>query len=86
MAGEAKSWEDEQAAVQRLKKVGVLVTAGRGYHGPEKEIGWMRVGFAVDKSNLEEALRRMEAVFMKADGEIVEIDENVKETIMSQSL
>ncbi len=85
MAGEAKSWEDEQAVVQRLKEVGVLVSAGRGYHGPEKEMGWMRVGFAVDKSTLEEALRRTESMLMKADGEIVKIDENVKETVMSQS-
>lgn len=80
MAGEAKSWDDEQITMGRLKEVGVLVSAGRGYHGPEKEMGWMRVGFAVEKSRLEKALRRMEAIYMESDGETVMIDDKMNGT------
>jgi aspartate/methionine/tyrosine aminotransferase len=64
MAREAQSWADEQATVEKFKNVGVLVSAGRGYHCPEKEIGWIRVGFAVEKSRLEEALRRAESIYV----------------------
>lgn len=63
MAKEAQSWDDELAAVQRLKDVGVLVSPGRGYRVPEIEKGWMRVGFAVTASQLREALRRMEILY-----------------------
>ena len=85
MAREAKSWDDEQAVVQRLKDVGVLVSAGRGYHGPEKEMGWMRVGFAVERSQLEEALRRAEAVYTERDKSYIAIDADGRDTIELQS-
>lgn len=62
IAQDARSWEDEQASVQRFKDVGVLLSGGRGYHCSENQMGWMRVGFAVKKSRLEEALRRVESI------------------------
>ena len=64
MAKDAHSWEEEESSVQRLKEAGVLVSAGRGYHGPQSEMGWMRVGFAVEKSLLEEAVKRMDEVYI----------------------
>ncbi|KAF2446658.1 PLP-dependent transferase [Karstenula rhodostoma CBS 690.94] len=63
MCPAARSWEDEASFVDRLKESGVLVSPGRAYHGPESEKGWMRVGFAVQPSDLAEALRRMESVY-----------------------
>ena len=46
------------AVSQRVKDVGVLVSGGRGLHGPETEVGWMEVGFATEKPCLEEALNQ----------------------------
>ena len=65
--------------MQKLKDVGVLVSPGRGYHVPETNKGWMRVGFAVEKPRLEEALRRMATVFSTASTGSVETVETVKE-------
>ncbi|KAI0886469.1 1-aminocyclopropane-1-carboxylate synthase [Annulohypoxylon maeteangense] len=59
LAGEVKTWEEEESVVERLKGAGVLVSAGKAYHGPEGEKGWMRVGFAVPEEELREAMRRM---------------------------
>lgn len=71
MAREARTWDDEQAVIQRLKEIGVLVSAGRGYHASGTEMGWVRVGFAVERSKLEEALRRLEPIYA------IDIDETV---------
>ncbi|KAL1856868.1 putative secondary metabolism biosynthetic enzyme [Diaporthe australafricana] len=62
LAGDVETWEEEEAMVERLKHAGVLVSAGRAYHGPAREKGWMRVGFAVEESELREAIRRMKCV------------------------
>ena len=59
----AQSWEDEADMVKRLKQAGVLVSAGKAYHGPENDKGWARIGFAVESVQLKEAIRRMEEVF-----------------------
>ena len=63
IAPEAQEWEDEQLMLRRLKDVGVVVSAGRGYHVGETEKGWARVGFAVESDRLQEALTRMSWVF-----------------------
>jgi len=57
LAPRAESWEDETAMIVRLREIGVSVSPGRIYHFIEK--GWARVSFAVEKTVLEEALRRM---------------------------
>jgi gliotoxin/aspirochlorine biosynthesis aminotransferase len=62
IAPHAASWEDEAAAVQRFREAGVLVSAGKGYHGPEAEKGWARIGFAVEESSMAEALQRIDSM------------------------
>jgi len=64
LALRATTWEEEAHMVSKLKEAGVLVSSGRGYHGPESEKGWMRVGFATEEDELEEAIRRMDSVLM----------------------
>ncbi|MCJ1401065.1 hypothetical protein MMC11_004277 [Xylographa trunciseda] len=63
IAPNAQSWEDEAIAVRKFKDEGVLVSASRGYHGPENDKGWARICFAVESSKLEKAIRRMERVY-----------------------
>ena len=82
MARDAQSWDDETAVMQRLKDVGVLVSGGRGYHGPETEVGWMRVGFAIEKPRLEEALSRAERIY---DDSYVANDGEVRDKIITRS-
>ena len=65
IARNATSWEDEAAAVQRFREGGVLVSSGKGYHGPESEKGWARIGFAVEESAMTEALKRIDSVLSK---------------------
>jgi hypothetical protein len=57
------TWEEESRVVQKLKDAGVLVSAGRGYHGPENEKGWARIGFAIPKEELWKATKIMDRVF-----------------------
>ena len=64
IAPHAESWEDEDAFMGRLRQAGVIVGSGRTYHMPEK--GWARIGFAIDDSQFQEAVRRMEVVFEAA--------------------
>ena len=54
--------------VLRLREAGVLVSAGKAYHGPENDKGWMRVGFSIRDADLKEAIRRMVAVFAEQKG------------------
>ena len=50
--------EDEERAVRRLKEVGgVLVAPGGGFR--VKEVGGVRVTFAVEEAGLEEGLLRI---------------------------
>lgn len=67
LAPDAQSWEDEAAIIGKLKDAGVLVSGARGYHGPEIEKGWARVGFAVSKEKMIEALCRIETVYQSQD-------------------
>jgi DNA-binding transcriptional MocR family regulator len=60
LAPAAKTWDDESRMVQKLKNAGVLVSAGRTYHGVQKEKGWARLSFSIEQSRLREALRRIE--------------------------
>lgn len=60
IAPDADNWDDESRAVQKFKNAGVLVSSGRGYHGPENEKGWARIGFAIEKPKLKEAIRRID--------------------------
>lgn len=62
----ATSWEEEAELAGKLKEAGVLVSQGKAYHGPEGDKGWMRVGFAVEKDKLVEAVKRMDAVLGEA--------------------
>jgi len=57
------SWDEESRVVAKLKQKGVLVSAGRSYHGPENEKGWARIGFAIPKEQLESALQIIDKVF-----------------------
>ena len=61
-APNARSWDDEAAAIEEFQTAGVLLGAGRRYH--VHEMGWARVCFAVETAVLKEAMRRLEAVFM----------------------
>ncbi|KAF2276638.1 1-aminocyclopropane-1-carboxylate synthase [Westerdykella ornata] len=65
IAPNAETWEDESAVIAKLKDVGVHVSPGKAYHGPENEKGWARIGFAVKPQDLDEAIRRMEPVFSR---------------------
>lgn len=58
----AATWEDESTAIAKFKEAGVLISSGRGYHGPESEKGWARIGFAVERPQMKEAIRRIDAV------------------------
>ncbi|KAI1778792.1 1-aminocyclopropane-1-carboxylate synthase [Hypoxylon cercidicola] len=62
---QAETWEDEMKVVTKLKEAGMLVSAGKAYHGPDSEKGWARVGFAVEESELHEAIRRMKTVILE---------------------
>ncbi|KAJ4357162.1 uncharacterized protein N0V89_001737 [Didymosphaeria variabile] len=62
MATKATSWDEESDVVGLLKGAGVLVSPGKAYHGPEKEKGWMRVGFSVKDTDLEKAIQRIRRV------------------------
>ena len=62
IAPEATSWEDESAAIEKYKDAGVLISGGRGYHGPESEKGWARIGFAVEERQMKEAVLRIDRV------------------------
>jgi aspartate/methionine/tyrosine aminotransferase len=77
IAPDATSWEDEMAAVQRFREAGILVSPGKGYHGPERQKGWARIGFAVEEKEMEEALERMDHALAtcleeRRDGRILE--------------
>ena len=58
---DAESWDDEADMVNRLKRQGLLVSAGRAYHGPEQERGWARVSFSIPRQDLERALEVLES-------------------------
>ena len=60
IAPNAKRWEDESSKIQTLKEAGVLVSPGKSFHGPDNEKGWARICFGIEKSKLEEALRRLD--------------------------
>lgn len=62
IAPKAQTWDEESAVVAALKEVGVLVSSGRAYHGPDNEIGWARIAFAVQPRELSEAIERMKRV------------------------
>lgn len=53
---EAETWKDEAATVARLRERGVLMSAGRGFRGGEREKGWVRIVFAVEPAELRRGL------------------------------
>ena len=57
---DATSWDEESVAIAKFRDAGVLISGGRGYHGPESEKGWARIGFAIEQQSMEEALRRID--------------------------
>lgn len=85
LAGDVETWEEEERMVERLKRAGVLVSAGRAYHGPAQEKGWMRVGFAVEESELREAIRRMKYVLEEVE-KTQSIDGHCEEEALSKLL
>jgi len=63
--------------VTKFKEAGVVVSSGRSYHGLESEKGWARVGFAVEPSQLEEAIRRMRGVMARESSPVDPKSESV---------
>lgn len=61
----AKSWDDEFAMIAKLKEAGVSVSGGQGYHVMEKDKGWARLAFALNTSQLREALNRIDGVLSR---------------------
>lgn len=59
LAPGAKIWEDEAEVMEQCRQEGVLVSAGKNYHGIEDEKGWVRITFAVEKEVLKEGLERV---------------------------
>ncbi|KAI9640542.1 hypothetical protein NHQ30_010840 [Ciborinia camelliae] len=62
---DAKSWEDEEALVEGLKRHKVLVSAGKGFSGAEEEKGWVRITLAVPWEQFSEGVKRIEDFFLK---------------------
>ncbi|EAW11041.1 aminotransferase gliI [Aspergillus clavatus NRRL 1] len=62
LAPYAESWEQEKATIDRLKQAGVVVSGGKAYHVNEDEKGWARLTFALERTRLEEAIKRMQTV------------------------
>lgn len=60
LAPHAQSWDDEAAMIEKLKDVGVWVSAGRSHHMPEDAKGWARITFALEPETIERGLVRME--------------------------
>lgn len=56
LAPGVRTWEEEAEAVARLRGAGVLVGAGRGFRGGEREKGWVRIVFAGDPAELRKGL------------------------------
>jgi aspartate/methionine/tyrosine aminotransferase len=77
---DAKTWEEEQEIVGKVKAAGVLVSAGKAYHGPAEERGWARVLFAVEPEVLSTAIQRMESVFRKGRETIEPVSVDVPRT------
>jgi len=48
--------------IAKLKKAGVSVSGGQGYHVMKEEKGWARLAFALNTSQLREALKRINGV------------------------
>jgi gliotoxin/aspirochlorine biosynthesis aminotransferase len=57
----AQTWDEEAEVIRRLALKGVSVSAGRSYHGPEKEKGWIRLNFALPADELPNALEKLAA-------------------------
>ncbi|KAF2468469.1 1-aminocyclopropane-1-carboxylate synthase 7 [Lindgomyces ingoldianus] len=55
----AKTWDEEEEVVSKLRASGVIVSAGRKYNVAETEIGWVRITFAVPEVVMKNALERM---------------------------
>ena len=60
LAPKAQEWHDEARFVEILSEAGISVSPGRTYSVPEWEKGWVRIGFALPKERLLEAIRRMD--------------------------
>jgi DNA-binding transcriptional MocR family regulator len=56
---EIATWDEESQLVARCKDAGVVVSAGRNYHGIDSEKGWVRLTFAVEAQALREGLTRL---------------------------
>lgn len=56
---DSTTWDEEALLVKLCKEAGVVVSAGRTYHGIESEKGWVRLTFAVEPEALREGLTRL---------------------------
>lgn len=65
---ERKTWEEEQGIADRLIEVGVIVRAGKGLHGIDGGVGWIRLAFSVEEGRVREGLRRFEGGFGAGEG------------------
>ena len=59
---EITTWDEEAQLVKLCKEAGVVVSAGRNYHGIDSEKGWIRLTFAVEAEVLQEGLTRLSNV------------------------
>ncbi|KAI1934458.1 hypothetical protein LOZ66_005926 [Ophidiomyces ophidiicola] len=59
---DATTWEDEARVIQKCKEGGVLLSAGKNYHGVESEKGWARITFAVQPEVLQAGLSKISKV------------------------
>ena len=56
---DARTWEEEEGAMKKLKEAGVLLSPGKTYHWVDSEKGWVRITFAVEMRALIEGLSRI---------------------------
>lgn len=49
----------ETEVVEACRLAGVVISGGKGFHVPAREIGWARLNFAIPPDKLNEGVRRV---------------------------
>jgi aspartate/methionine/tyrosine aminotransferase len=63
VASGAKTWDDEETAVELLREAGLEVCPGKVFGGSDDEKGWVRITFAVPEDQLREGVARLKKCF-----------------------